>query len=161
MEKIKGYKIDYVKNTMTITKDFAIKMQAPDSDEYAFVQKVLADFPGMRLTHRTHRTPSSYTNSRGEKSRCNQFKNLTYTNMEKFIAALPNSEDYIQQYSFLKSAAVAVQTNGYAVVRKWFEAQFPKYRSNPLFYITGEAKVVNAIDFVAMIEKDNEEQSAA
>ena len=62
--------------------------------------------------------------------------------------ALPNGAEYRKQYDFLKSPAAAIQTNGYSIVRSWFIAQFPLYRKEPLFYLTGEHMVLSASDFL-------------
>ena len=68
--------------------------------------------------------------------------------MEQFISALPNSTEYRRQYDFLKTYASGIQTNGYSIVRSWFVAQFPLYRKEPLFYLTGEHTVLSAADFL-------------
>ena len=34
------------------------------------------------------------------------------------------------------------------IVRSWFIAQFPLYRKEPLFYLTGEHMVLSASDFL-------------
>ena len=47
-----------------------------------------------------------------------------------------------------KTYASGIQTNGYSLVRSWFIAQFPLYRKDPLFYLTGEHTVLSAKDFL-------------
>ena len=101
-----------------------------------------------RIVRRTHRTPTRYTSKQGDVSACNPYKNLTYEKMEQFISALPNSTEYRRQYDFLKTYASGIQTNGYSIVRNWFVAQFPLYRKEPLFYLTGEHMVLSASDFL-------------
>ena len=144
----KGYIVDFVRKTITITAEFEKAMRSPDDDAYKTIQQLCADFPGMRIVKRTHRTPTHYTSKNGEKSACNPYKNLTYEKMEQFISALPNSTAYLKQYNFLKTYASGVQTNGYSLVRSWFIAQFPLYRKDPLFYLTGEHTVLSATDFL-------------
>ena len=72
----------------------------------------------------------------------NQYNGMTYARMEKFINALPNSEELLKPFTFLKA------TGEYANVRRWFEAQFPYYRSNPLFYYNSNVIPLNATDFM-------------
>ena len=132
----KDYKIDFAAQTITITAAFEQAMSNPESDAYKTIQQLCADFPGMRIVRRTHRTPTHYTSKNGEKSACNPYKNLTYEKMERFMDALPNGAEYRKQYDFLKSPASAIQTNGYSTVRDWLIAQFPLYRKHPLFYLT-------------------------
>ena len=144
----KGYIVDFVRKTITITAEFEKAMRSPDDDAYKTIQQLCADFPGMRIVRRTHRTPTRYTSKQGDVSACNPYKNLTYEKMEQFISALPNSTEYRRQYDFLKTYASGIQTNGYSIVRSWFIAQFPLYRKEPLFYLTGEHMVLSAADFL-------------
>ena len=68
--------------------------------------------------------------------------------MEKFISALPKSESYLREYSFVKDFASAIQTNGYTLVRKWFVSQFPEFRKNPLFYLSHSPELVSGFQFL-------------
>ena len=142
-----AYKVDFTTRTITITAEFEKAMSNPEAAEYKIIRQLCADFPGMRIVKRTHRTPTHYTSKNGEKSACNPYKNLTYEKMERFMDALPNGAEYRKQYDFLKSPAAAIQTNGYSTVREWFIAQFPLYRKNPLFYLTETPKIISGVDF--------------
>lgn len=154
------YKIDFAKNTITITADFAEKMQNPLSAEYQLIKEIRADFPDMQIVKRTHKTPAKYKNNQGETFNCNQFKNLKYENMERFIKVLPNSEEYLQAYNFLKNCGSLVQTARYTVVRKWFVAQFPEFRKNPLFYLYNDVKVIDIAPFIQEAKEHADEQEA-
>lgn len=145
MEK---FKFDVVAQTLTITAKFAEAMNNPESKEYKLVQKFRADFPALVIMRKTHKSATHYTTKSGEKFNCNQFKNLTYERMEKFLFALPKKESYLREYSFVKDFASAVQHNGYSLVRKWFTAQFPEFRTNPLFYLSHSPEVVNGMTFL-------------
>lgn len=145
MEK---FKFDVVSQTLTVTAKFAEKMNDPESEEYKRVLQFQSDFPNLKIAKRTHKSATSYTTKSGDKFNCNQFKNLTYDHMEKFIKALPKSECYLREYGFVKDFASAIQTNGYTVVRKWFVAQFPEFRKNPLFYLHNSPKLVSGAAFL-------------
>lgn len=151
MEK---FVFDVVSQTLTITAKFAKMMNDPQSDEYKLVQQFRKDFPNLTITKKTHKSATHYTTKSGEKFNCNQFKNLTYDRMEKFIKALPKSEGYLREYTFVKDFASAIQTNGYTLVRKWFVAQFPEFRKNPLFYLYNTPELVSGAAFL-------EEETAA
>ena len=86
MEK---FSFDVVSQTLTITAKFAKMMNDTQSDEYKLVAKFRNDFPNLTITKKTHKSATNYTTKSGEKFNCNQFKNLTYDRMEKFISALP------------------------------------------------------------------------
>ena len=157
----KGYIVDFVRKTITITAEFEKAMRSPDDDAYKTIQQLCADFPGMRIVRRTHRTPSRYVSKQGVVSKCNPYKNLTYARMEQFLFALPNSTAYLKQYDFLKTYASGIQTNGYSTVREWFIAQFPLYRKNPLFYLTETPKIISGIDFAKQQAEAAEEKKNA
>ena len=146
----KYYRLDVVSKTLTISKAFADAIANPKSAEYKLYTRLMKEIPGLTVVRKTHRTPTSYTSSRGEKFSCNQFKNLKYENMERFMAALPDNEAYFEQYSFLRYSAACVQTNRYALVRDWFIAQFPEFRKNPLFYLYNKPEIVRAADVIEM-----------
>ena len=145
MEK---FSFDVVSQTLTITAKFDKMMNDTKSDEYKLVQRFRKDFPNLTIAKKTHKSATSYTTKSGEKFNCNQFKNLTYDRMEKFISALPKSESYLREYTFVKDFASAIQTNGYTLVRKWFVAQFPEFRKNPLFYLNNAPEVVDGAKFL-------------
>ena len=151
MEK---FVFDVVSQTLTITAKFAKMMNDTTSDEYKLVQRFRKDFPNLTIAKKTHKSATSYTTKSGEKFNCNQFKNLTYDRMEKFISALPKNEGYLREYLFVKNFASAIQHNGYALVRKWFVAQFPEFRKNPLFYLYNTPELVSGFAFL-------EEETAA
>lgn len=145
MEK---FSFDVVSQTLTITAKFAAMMNNPESEEYKLVAKFRNDFPNLRIAKRTHKSATHYTTKSGEKFNCNQFKNLTYDRMEKFIKSLPKSEGYLREYTFVKDFASAIQHNGYTLVRKWFVAQFPEFRKNPLFYLNHSPALVSGAAFL-------------
>ena len=145
MEK---FQFDVISQTLTITAQFAKMMNDPESDEYKLVMRFRQDFPNLTITKKTHKSATRYTTKSGEKFNCNQFKNLTYDRMEKFISALPKSESYLREYSFVKDFASVIQTNGYTLVRKWFVAQFPEFRKNPLFYLSHSPELVSGFQFL-------------
>lgn len=157
-----AYTLDFVANTITITADFAKAMNAPTSAEYQIIAQIRKDFPQMKIVRKTHATPRKYTSkATGETTRCNQFKNLTYKNMESFINGLSNSEDYLKPYNFLKDCGSLPATSRYTLVRKWFTAQFPEYRKNPLFYLYNQVAVIDIAQFVEEQKRAETAQKAS
>ncbi len=155
-----AYKVDFAANTITITAAFAKAMNNPTSAEYKIIAQIRKDFPEMEIIRKTRKAPSKYQTKTGEKFNCNQFKNLTFKNMEGFINGLSNSEDYLKPYNFLKNCGSLPQTSRYTAVRKWFVAQFPEFRKNPLFYLYNEVKVVNIAPFIEEAQERAEELAA-
>ena len=97
IEMARAYKVDFTTRTITITAEFEKAMSNPEAAEYKIIRQLCADFPGMRIVRRTHRTPSRYVSKQGVVSKCNPYKNLTYEKMEQFMSALPNSTEYRKQ----------------------------------------------------------------
>lgn len=151
MEK---FSFDVVSQTLTITAKFDKMMNDTKSDEYKLVQRFRKDFPNLTIAKKTHKSATSYTTKSGEKFNCNQFKNLTYKNMETFIMGLPSAEAYMEEYLFLKNYAAEVQTNGYTIIRRWFVAQFPDFRKNPIVYLTNQPAVVSAAEVADQYEAE-------
>ena len=158
MEK---FKFDAVSKTLTITAGYAKKLNDLESAEFQHYNTMMQTIPGLVVVNRSHRSPSKCTSkSTGEKFKCNQFKNLTYTNMERFMDALPHGNVYRKEYDFLKDYASRIQTNGYTLVRRWFVAQFPHFRKNPLFYVYNTPTLVKASEVIAETEASETESAA-
>ena len=150
------YTFNPVAKTLVITAAFAKAMQNIESDEYNLYMKLMADIPNLEVIRKSHASPRKYVNKQGEQFKCNQFKNLKYENMERFMMGLPNGEVYMNEYLFLRNHAAEVQTNGYTIIRRWFVAQFPEFRKNPLAYIDTQPDVLSGKEFAGMAENDVE-----
>jgi len=149
------YTFNPVAKTLVITSAFAKALQDIESDEYALYTQLMTDIPGLSVVRKTHASPKKcVSKSTGETFKCNQFKNLTYKNMETFIMGLPAAEAYMEEYLFLKNYAAEVQTNGYTIIRRWFVAQFPDFRKNPLTYLTTQPDVVSAAEVADQYEAE-------
>ena len=155
---MKGYTLSLSAKTLTITKAFEDAVSKGEGEAYDLYTKFMREIPGLTVVRKTHKTPTKYTSkSTGEKFNCNQFKNLTYDNMEGFINGLPNNEEYLKAYNFIKNCGSLPLTSRYTAVRKWFVAQFPEFRKNPLFYLYNEVNVVNIVPFIQEAQERAEE----
>lgn len=144
------YTIDFTAHTLTLSASFAAKANDPTSDEYALVRQFKHDFPSFRIVRKTHKTPTRYKNSDGSITDRNKHNGLTYERMERFMSALPDGVDYLEAYFDLRGKAEAMCASPYAVVSAWFMRQFPKFRSNPLFYLDSAP---NIVDFSAILDR--------
>ena len=157
MEK---YKIDFPAKKIIITQKFEKAMQKPDSDEYALVKQLVADYPFLSVKKQTRRSPASYRDKDVTKTIRHPNKNLTYKHMESFINALPNHEEYMKEYVFIKGIASKLQLQQYALVNQWFVRQFPKFRSAPLFYVSNIVPITDRNKFIQdAIQKKEKEAS--
>ena len=152
---MKGYTLSLATKTLTITKAFEDAVSKGEGEAYDLYTKFMREIPGLTVVRKTHKTPTKYTSkSTGETFNCNQFKNLKYENMEGFINGLPNKQDYLPAYNFIKNCGSLPLTSRYTAVRKWFVAQFPEFRKNPLFYLYNTPELVSGFAFL-------EEETAA
>lgn len=142
---MESYKINLVSKTLIISAAFEKALNDPTSNEYRLYVQLQQDIPGLKVARRTHKSPIKYHTKNGEIFRCNQYKNLTYENMERFINALPKRDELMEVYSYIRYGAGLVQTSRYTMVRQWFVTQFPNFRDNPLFYFRNDFKVITDI----------------
>lgn len=143
---MENYKITPVSKTLIISTAFEKAMNDPATPEYSLYVQLQRDIPGLKVSRRTHKSPTKYRTKSGEVFRCNQYKHLTYENMERFIKALPKCDELMKVYKFIKYDAGLVQTSCYTAVRRWFAAQFPDFRKNPLFYYNQDFPVITDIE---------------
>ena len=153
---MKNFTLSLTTKTLTITKAFEDAVATGKGDEYETYKRLMEDIPDLKVIRKTHASPRKYVHKQGEQFNCNQFKNLKYENMERFMMGLPNGEVYMDEYLFLRNHASDVQTNGYALIRRWFVAQFPDFRKNPMAYITNQPEVIHANEFAGMAENEVE-----
>ena len=67
--------------------------------------------------------------------------------------ALPQHEELMKVYHFLRYDAGLVQSSTYKIVREWFLKQFPEYNNNPLYHIQHENKVIDISSILKQQEK--------
>ena len=131
---MENFKIDVVNKTMTITKAFDDKLSDTSSAEFKKYREFIELIPDLRVIRKTHKTPIKYHSPIDNRDySCNQYKNLTYENMEIFISSIPDNEKYFEEYSAIRYSDKCVPSV-YAEVRRWFVKTFPDYRTNPLSY---------------------------
>ena len=66
----------------------------------------------------------------------------------------------MKPYLFLKNCGSLPQTSRYTAVRRWFVAQFPEFRKNPIFYLYNEVKVIEATPFFQQAKEEAAEKAA-
>jgi len=159
---MENYKINPITKTLIVTSAFEKAMANIESEEYKLYVQLQHDIPGLTVIRRTHKSPAKYRNKSGEVFRCNQFKHLTYENMERFIAALPQRNELMEVYDYIRYGAGLVQTSCYAAVRRWFAAQFPNFRKNPLCYFNHGVNIITEIEpSIKVPQEESQDQGNA
>ena len=146
---MESYKFDAITRTLIMSSAFARAVSDTRSKEYKLFVRMQKEIPDLKVERKTHASPTSYKSKNGKKTSYYPTKGLSFEKMEQFMNALPEGEKYLNEYNALRAVAVLCPSD-YASVRRWFEAQFPKYRENPLFYIRNSVEV---IDYAAFLEE--------
>ena len=132
------YKIDFVNNTLTMSKAFEEALNNPASEEYKlFLQ-------GLTIIRKTRRAPK----------KARPTKNLTYKHMEQYMSVFQNADELLAQFKVVKKCSQQ-QPSPYKFVLDWFKAQFPKYKELPDFG-NNAPKVID----LAAFQKEQEEKKA-
>ena len=156
---MKRFSFDIATQTLTLSAAFAAEANDPESAEYELVRQFMSDFPSLRIVRKTHATPTKYDCGGGVYSKRNKNYRLTYERMERFILATGNA-DYLAAFYDIKDKAEKMCASPYTVVSKWFIEQFPKYRSNPLFYIDNQPEIIDIADVIEKAKKISAKESA-
>lgn len=139
-----NYKIDFVNNTLTMSKSFEDALNNPASEEYKLWKQLRADFPGLSIIRKTRRAPK----------KARPTKNLTYKHMEQYMSVFQNADELLAQFDAVKRCSLG-QSNPYMYVLDWFKKQFPKYKELPDFG-NNAPKVID----LAAFQKKQEEKKA-
>lgn len=109
---MKGYKIDFTTNSVTITKAFADSANEMKGEAYEKLQELRAQ--GFIIKARTHASPKT------------KLPHPTVNQMKDYISMVENSEEYMKLF---KEACKEAATHGreYPRIRKWFLDNFPSY----------------------------------
>ena len=83
-----NYKIDFVNNTLTMSKSFEDALNNPASEEYKLWKQLRADFPGLTIIRKTRRAPK----------KARPTKNLTYKHMEQYMSVFKNADELLAQF---------------------------------------------------------------
>lgn len=121
-DEVRGYKIDFVKNTLTLNYKFAAATNDYGSPEYERLKAILADFPQMKVIVEAGR---KITTTRKN-------KRLTYKNMKKYMSQYENSEELLQMFRKVEQLSKPL-VSPYKYVSDWFKVQFPDYKEQPEF----------------------------
>ena len=146
-DELKGYKIDFVKNTLTLNYKFADKaFNDYGSPEYRRMKDILADFPQLKVIVEAGR---KITTTR-------KTKRLTYDNMKTYIEQFDNAEELKAMFEKVQLMSKPL-ASPYKYVQDWFKAQFPNYKECPTpGKVNQKVGVVDAPDTSNYKPKDNE-----
>ena len=141
------YKIDFVNNTLTMSKAFEEALNNPVSEEYKLFLQLRADFPSLTIIRKTRRAPKKVRPT----------KNLTYKHMEQYMSVFQNADELLAQFKVVKECSQQ-QPSPYKFVLNWFKTQFPKYKELPDFG-NNAPKVIDLAAFQKKREEKEQESA--
>lgn len=117
---MQGIKVDFITNTIIITKEFAALASDPTSEEYVTLNLLREENPKMKIATRSRKKSSKERNPN---------KGLTYKFMRRFISVM--DEKNLSEFSRKQAYFESFDMEGaevYQNVKDWFIKQYPNYK---------------------------------
>ena len=117
---MQGIKVDFITNTIIITKEFAALASDPTSEEYVTLNLLREENPKMKIATRSRKKSSKERNPN---------KGLTYKFMRRFISVM--DEKNLSEFSRKQAYFESFDMEGaevYQNVKGWFIKQYPNYK---------------------------------
>jgi len=145
MDDVRGYKLDFSTNTLTINYKFHAALSDYGSSEYKRYCAILRDFPNLKVIVEAGRKISSTRPT----------KRLTYQNMDSYMSCFENADELKAVFAIVQQRSKVI-ASPYKYVRDWFAAQFPGYKASVTFDGEKPAAALVALPDPAMYkQKDN------
>ena len=147
IDKVRGYNVDFVNETITINYKFQKAAMVYGSAEYNRLKALIADFPTFKVQVLAGKVIT----------KARPTKRLTYKNMEIYIGTYENADKLMRQFDRVKAESHPL-ASPYAYVRDWFVKQFPNYN---VVQIDNSAAQKEAVAIVEPKNPDNYPHKAA
>ena len=115
---VKGYKINFINNTITMNYKFHKNAQDITSKEYQLLKAIKEDFPTFTLVVEAGRKVTATQKN----------KRLTYENMLRHMNTYKNSDELVEMFEIVKELSMPL-ASPYKYVCDWFNVQFPNYQN--------------------------------
>lgn len=110
----KNVKVDFMNNTILVTKTFLKYAETPFSEEFKELVALQKELPAYKLTVMKGRPQSK------------QFR-PTYRQMMDYITFQPRSEELMEEFHRVQVFG-RTKGNAYMEVLQWFNSQFPEFQ---------------------------------
>jgi len=115
---VKGYKINFTNNTITMNYKFYKNAQDITSKEYQLLKAIKEDFPAITLVVEAGRKVTTTQKN----------KRLTYENMLRHMNSYKNADELVEMFEIVKELSMPL-ASPYKYVCDWFNTQFPNYKN--------------------------------
>lgn len=115
---MKEVKIDFIENTITVTKKFYEESKEHGTEAYRKMQTIIAENPNMKISVQAPRRTGK-----------NAYKGLTYRYMRKFISVMdPDNMKTFEEVQLLYEGLYGDSLSVYNAVREWFLDNYPNHK---------------------------------
>lgn len=149
-DDVKGYKLDFATNTLTINYKFNKALSDYGSPEYNRYHAILTDFPNLTVVVKAGR----------EITTTRPTKRLTYDNMETYIRSFKNADALLDRFAVVQRRSKPL-VSPYKFVRDWFKAQFPHYKESSIFEENKPAVPLAPVPDTTQYKRKDEAENAA
>lgn len=116
---MRDIKIDFVNNTIIVTKKFYEEAMNIGTDEYRTLQGIKAENPNMKVSVHTTR----------KRTKPNAYKGLTYRYMRKFISVMDSDNmKAFEEVQLLYEGLYGESQSVFNAVREWFLDNYPDHK---------------------------------
>ncbi|MBP3636940.1 MAG: hypothetical protein J6K13_05220 [Clostridia bacterium] len=112
-----GYYVDFIGNTVTVSKKFLMKASEIGSPSYKTMMKLRA--LGMPIVQEKRKKPK-------------RAAKLSYQKMRHYITCLADAQTYLLQFEAARNASRG-EKDPYGYMLNWFEDTFPNHAAVPEF----------------------------
>lgn len=146
----RNYKVDFVSNSVVVTKKFMDAASQVGSEEYNTLMTLRGQ--GFTIVAPTAKKRSGDSD-------------WTYEQMRTYIGCCQNAATLFVEFNAMMAAAKA-QTNPHGFMKKWFNTNFPMHGKTPTFdknykIIDGESIIARAKASEKAADSSNENREAA
>ena len=115
----RNIRLDFITNTITVSKGFYDEACKYGTDENAELRKVTEDYPNMRVAVQSMRSGSRQQDSKG----------LTYKYMRKFIAIMDRDNLHVFEQTMLYYEMLYEESSQvYQHVKGWVLENYPRHK---------------------------------
>lgn len=123
----RGYSINFVANTITITEKFQKEAGIKGTPARKEMKALRRDFPDMEIVRRAPKKASKKARTK-------------YVHMEKYIALLDDAPKYQARFEMVKLHSLT-QSSPASFTKKWFFATFPDFGKQIKFDENGDITI--------------------
>lgn len=132
MNAAKNMYVDFINQTIVITKAFSKKASVFGCEEFKTLRSAQMECPNFRIVVKEANDKKTYNG-------------LGFDRMEDYIKTQPNSEQRLKEFEDVKRIAEA-KGAAYPLTKKWFFETYPEYKKSDIIFAenSGDASALKS-----------------